>query len=190
MQFLKTKNKTILIVIGLTTLGISSAVWLIDKGTQPQLTTTLPEQSKQTDYFMENYHIISIDSHGNPFRWLSGPKLAYFNDGQTQLEQPTLQFHQQKQHWLLTANNGNIHNNDKISLKGKVEIQQLSGQAKSLDIKTEQLEILLPENIASTNNNVLVSSENGEIRARGMRIDFNNHQLSLLSQVKGRYVFD
>jgi len=190
LQFLKTKNKTILTVIGLTALGITSTVWLIDKSNQPEPPSPPPNQGKQTDYFMENYHIISIDKHGNPFRWLSGPKLAYFNNGQTQLQQPTLQFHQQKQHWLLTAKNGNIYNNDKIDLKGNVEIQQLSGQTKSLDIKTEQLEIRLSDNIASTNDKVVVSSENGEIRAQGMRIDFSNHQLSLLSQVKGRYVFE
>lgn len=78
----------------------------------------------------------------------------------------------------------------KISLDGNVKIQQLNGRTKALNIQTEHLDISITDNSASTESKVTVSDENGEINATGMSINFDEHQLRLLSQVKGHYVFE
>ena len=78
----------------------------------------------------------------------------------------------------------------KITLDGNVRIQQLNGRTKALSIQTKHLDISITDNSASTDSKVTVSDENGEISAIGMNINFDQHQLRLLSQVKGHYVFE
>jgi len=169
---------------------IGAALWLDNKKSQPENESVAAlDEVIQTDYFMEDYSITTTDIKGNPFRWLSGSKLEHFSNGDTTLIEPKLQFSQQEQHWLLVAKNGSFQEKDKIILDGGVKIQQLNGKEKALNIETEHLDISLTENIASTNSKVTVSNENGQINAIGMNINFNQHQLRLLSQVKGHYVF-
>ncbi|MDH5258558.1 MAG: LPS export ABC transporter periplasmic protein LptC [Gammaproteobacteria bacterium] len=190
MQFLKTKSKSTLTVLGLTALVISSALWLEDKKNLPGSVAAPSEQLRQADYFMENYNITSTDINGNAFRWLSGTRLAHFPNGDTSLSNPSLQFRQQDQHWLVVAKNGEFKGDKKIILDGDVKIQQLNGRTNILNIKTEHLDISLDENIASTDEKVTVSNENGEINATGMNLNLDQRQLRLLSKVKGRYVFE
>ena len=205
MQFLKTKSKSTLTFIGLSLIVTVSALWLDDKESQPGSSPTTPEESNLPDYFMENYNIISTDIDGNANRWLSGKTLQHYPNGNTNLTQPTLQFSDNEQHWLLLANKGTIQEGSreerneesedagqegrKLALDGNVKIQQLNGKTKALIIETQHLDISTADNTASTQSEVKVSDENGEISATGMNINFNEHQLQLLSRVKGRYEF-
>jgi len=178
---------------------IIAAVWVEEnkfkkndfKKKTPETTSLLGQPPpQQADYFMENYTIISADAKGQPFRWLSGNRLTHYSNQYTALTQPKLQLSIDKQHWLLLAKSGHINKNQKIELDGNVNIQQLNGKEKSLVVKTEHLDVSLSDNTASTKHKVYVNNENGEVNAVGMSINFDQHQLRLLSNVKGHYVFD
>jgi len=190
MQFLKSKSKSALAVTGLTILVVVSSLWLDEKKSLPDTADATPDQSKQADYFMENYKITSTDINGKAYRWLSGEKFEHLPNGDTNLTQPKLRFREKDQHWLLFAENGSIQENKHVTLDGNVNIQQLSEQSSKFNIQTEHLDISINENRASTKNRVTISDKNGEINAVGMDINFDKHQLRLLSQVKGRYVFE
>ena len=190
MQFLSNNNKSRFAFIGLASLTLIFLLMLDDKASPPGTAIVNAEQSNLPDYFMESYNIISVDIEGNANRWLSGKKLEHFPNGDPNLLNPTLQFRQKEQHWLLLAEKGNIYEDKTLSLDGNVNIQQLNGKTKALIIQTEHLDILVGENTASTDQKVKVSDENGEINATGMNINFKEHQLQLLSQVKGHYVFE
>ena len=190
MQFLKTKNKSALAITGLGLVVIIAALWLEENKNAPVTAVSSPAPENQLDYFMTKYNIISINAEGEAFRWLSGNRLEYFTSGDTHLGSPKFQFSQKSQHWLLTAKDGNLIEDEKITLDGEVTIQQLNGKTKALSIETNHLDISLSDNIAATESEVLVSDENGKINATGMHINFDNHQLRLLSNVKGRYNFE
>lgn len=199
MQFLQTKNKSTLYVIALVLFVIASALWLdvIRQGTKdPQLISSGPASIKSNlpDYFMEKYNIISTDINGNAHRWLSGNTLQHYPGGDTNLTRPSLQLSKDQQHWLLLAEKGTIRDNDEqdksLSLDGNVKIQQLNGKTKPVSIQTEHIDISITENTATTESRVIVSDENGKFTAIGMNVDFDEHELQLLSQVRGHYSFD
>ena len=177
-------------IVGLGLVVIIAALWLEENKNAPITPVSSPALENQLDYFMTKYNIISTNAEGQAFRWLSGKRLEHFTNGDTHLGSPKFQFSQESQHWLLTAKDGNLVEDEKITLDGEVTIQQLNGKMKALSIETNNLDISLSENFASTDSDVLVSDENGKINATGMHINFDNHQLRLLSNVKGQYRFE
>ncbi len=207
MQFLKTQNKTTLSVVGLTTV-IAGAILLLDENWFNKKKSSTKNQSlsakqvNQPDYFMEDYTIITTDSNGNTQQQLSGKKLQRFPNGNTNLTQPKLQFNLQKQHWILFAEKGTIQENNgkdnaSLSLEGNVNVLLLDNtfnnshykKNEAFIIQTEQLNILMADKTASTQQPVRIINENGEINATGLVINFDEQQLQLLSNVKGHYVF-
>lgn len=186
----KVNQNTIITCFGLLALLIVSLLSFNQKNTSTHSAIQPNNPTKQADFFMTRYNIISTDENGEAVRWLSGKKLEHYSDDITALTEPTLQFSQNEQHWLLSAKNGNIHGEETISFQGDVNIHQLSGKSENLNISTEHIQIDLENNQARTDQAVNVSDENGNVSATGMSIHFDDHRLRLLSNVKGRYDFE
>lgn len=190
MPLFVSSNKITLLSFLLVALTVIITLQLDKKEHQATPSANQPNQSTEADYFMENYTIISVADNGEAFRWLSGKSLTHYMNNVTDLIQPTLQFSDDDQYWLLSAKNGTIEERDTLAFDGDVKIHQLGGRTKALNIYVDHLDISLKENTASTQSKVTVSNNDSQIVATGMQIDFDNRRLRLLSNVKGQYVFD
>lgn len=186
MQFISPKTKTPILIIASAALGYMLIQWLGESTDNGSFAP--PADRVETDYFMQNYTLISTHETGEAHQWLSGKGMTHFSNGETHLDEPQLQLRpDQSSLWQVNAKNGIVHEENNLLLDGEVKVQQLSGDLGYIKIETDKLALSTLTRIARTESKVKLSSDNGIVTANGMIIDLNTQHITLQSQVRGRY---
>jgi lipopolysaccharide export system protein LptC len=147
--------------------------------------------SLRSDYVLRDYEIVSLDSQGKESFTLRGPRLQR-DPGAKSLSLETPQFLVPDRHgayWDVRARSGQVPDDGKqLRLRGQVVASSPADAPPPTRIETEELNLFPRENRATSATAVTVTRPGLTMRGRGMQADFDRQQVSLLSDVRTRYV--
>lgn len=141
------------------------------------------------DVFINDFTITAMNDEGEPRYTLQAKRLEHYNDNQyAVIEQPVIQLKQNDQHWLISAETGEIDDgNEQIILRNKVVLQQQNKQH-PIRLETEQLEIDIHKQLVKSAQTVSIIQQDFHLKSEGMILNNATGQLELLKQVEGHYV--
>lgn len=143
------------------------------------------------DYVLRDYEITSLDKRGKESFTLRGPVLQREPADKTMTLQTPLFLVPDRsgKYWEVRAKQGTVPADGKqLDLRGTVHAASPAGVAPETRIETSQLSLFPQENRASSQTAVTVTRPGLTMRGVGMQADFDRQQVSLLSQVRTRYV--
>ena len=148
--------------------------------------------SQGPDYFMSDTVSTVLDKAGQPKRRLETAYLAHFpEDNRTELQQARLTLHQDDGSlWSIKANRGTLYQEtEQIYLTGDVIIEKPPTDASrpGVKIQTDKLHVDPKQQIAETDDAVLISSEDARVNAVGMKANLQTKSVELLANVRGIY---
>jgi lipopolysaccharide export system protein LptC len=147
--------------------------------------------STRSDYVLHDYEIVSLDSHGTESFTLRGPRLQR-DPGAKSMTLETPLFLVPDRHgayWDVRAQHGLVPDDGKqLQLRGTVIATSPPQTPPSTRIETEALNLFPGENRATSTALVTITRPGLTMHGRGLRADFDRQQVSLLSDVRTRYV--
>ena len=151
-----------------------------------------PEERHDPDYFLENFKLTIYQPNGAPAYRLNATHANHYPDDDT-LAMKNLRIEylvEPEQTWITTANEGTAFENiEVVHLTGDVQIQRQTKEVEhSYTINTDALRIDFPKKHASTDTKVKIVSKNSTIAAKGMIVDLQAGEMTLLSEARGHYV--
>jgi lipopolysaccharide export system protein LptC len=162
--------------------------WSVWRQTHPQEEVVL---RTRPDYVLHDYQIISLDKAGKESFTLTGPRLQRDPADKTMtLITPQFQVPDREQrYWNVRAQHGFVPaGGGQLQLRGQVIAISPAQAPPPTRIETESLTLLLGDNHAQTSDAVTITQPGLTMRGIGMRADLDRQHVSLLSQVKARYV--
>lgn len=143
------------------------------------------------DYVLHDYQIVSLDKLGKESFTLNGPRLQRDPADKTMtLITPQFQVPDREgRYWNVRARHGFVPaGGGQLQLRGQVIAISPAQAPPATRIETETLTLLLGEHHAQTSDAVTITQPGLTMRGIGMRADLDRQHVSLLSQVKARYV--
>ena len=132
----------------------------------------------------------TFDTNGDLKYTLSSPHLTHYPTADiTHIDSPhVLLYQRDKSPWEIRSNQGTLKKDDLLLLLGNVQVKGRTGSEKTpLTMNTEALELHTNEKYAKTSVLVNIQTPRNTIGALGMKADFLNSTIALLSQVKGKH---
>lgn len=148
------------------------------------------------DYFMTDFASTRFLPDGNRHFHLSAERLTHYPDpDHARLDQPRITFYQASDNappWRVRSASARIEElpgetGQRIDFMGDVVITRQDLDGDTLSIYTEFLSVYPQRRLASTDDPVLITSADGEIRSTGMRADLSGNHIELLADVRGHY---
>ena len=174
---------TIALLLGAIASGWS--VWRQSRPVDDGVLKTRP------DYVLRDYEIISLDKQGKESFTLRGPVLQRDPADKT-MELATPVFlvpDRQNRYWRISATRGVVPaDGSQLQLHGNVLSTSPADAPPATRIETEQLNLFPGENRATSAAAVAITRPGLTMNGHGMQADFDRQQISLLSQVRTRYV--
>ncbi len=140
---------------------------------------------------LHDYEIVSLDSQGKESFTLRGPRLQR-DPGAKSMTLETPLFLVPDRHgayWDVRAQRGLVPDDGKqLQLRGQVIATSPAQTPPPTRIETEQLNLFPSENRATSTATVTLTRPGLTMRGRGLQADFDRQQVSLLSDVRTRYV--
>ena len=143
------------------------------------------------DYVLRDYEIISLNKQGKESFTLRGPVLHRDPADKTmELDAPVfLVPDRQNRYWQISAKRGVVPaDGSQLQLRGDVLATSPADAPPATRIQTEQLNLFPDENRATSAVAVAITQPGLTMNGHGMQADFDRQQISLLSQVRTRYV--
>jgi len=193
MGFNKTLGQALLILL----LAIGSYA-LLHENDRPSATQYSKEQdqNEKPSAFIKGGQFKIYDKSGQA-TLLSSEEALYFTDPKRVLIQsPAISFDTDNgQTITLNANEGIFHpDKEQLSLKGNVVIQQLTTNSQQNNeiwvLQSEEFELNNKTHFISTDQAVTMTQGSSLIRAVGLKAWIDEKRIELLSDVRGRYVFN
>jgi len=159
--------------------------------------------TKGPDYFMFDTISTVMDETGQPKHRLQTAYLAHFAaQNRTELTNPHLTLHQQDNSlWSIKANSGTVYQEtEQIYLAGDVVIERPTAQddlnnqraqnpaLAGIKIQTDKLHIDSQMQFAQTEDPVVISNQDAQVNAVGMKANLQTKTVELLANVRGIYV--
>jgi len=185
-----TKFHYLLVLLVVLAIALISR-WLLTTVEAPtgRITT---EERHDPDYFLENFKVTIYQPNGAPSYRLNAQHLNHYPDDDTMaMQMLRIEYlGQPEQTWITTANAGTAYENIEVMhLTGDVQIhRQTSDPGHAYTINTEALRIDFPKKHATTDARVKIVSKNSTIAAKGMIVDLEAGEMTLLSEARGHYV--
>ena len=178
------------VILFVTVLVLSVFLPEADRSMREQATGEID----QTDYYMEHFTLTETDGSGEPLRSLKAENMSHFANGTTHLVKPQYRLIRSitdTRQWDISSDAGMLTGKTEAQLSGNVLIQrhltQGNNETAVMTVNSDDLYIDLTRNIGETDNPVVVRAQSGTVSAIGMRVLFNEQQLQLHSEVRGRY---
>ena len=143
------------------------------------------------DYVLRDFEITSLDKQGKESFTLRGPVLQRDPADKTmELDTPLfLVPDRQNRYWQVSARHGVVPaDGSQLQLRGQVLATSPADAPPATRIETEQLNLFPGENRATSSVAVAITRPGLTMNGHGMQADFDRQQISLLSQVRTRYV--
>ena len=147
--------------------------------------------STRSDYVLHDFELVSLDSQGKESFTLRGPRLQRDPGAKSMtLETPVFLVPDRNgAYWDVRAQRGLVPDDGKeLRLRGRVVANSPAQVPPPTRIETEELNLFPRENRAASSATVTLTRPGLTMRGRGMRADFDRQQVSLLSDVRTRYV--
>ena len=156
--------------------------------------SSLPRETTSAtgpDAFVTDMDLKVMDEQGQlEYRIKARHMMHYPNDERFNLEQPDIRIRQANGDiWFINSEHGTTTEDaDIIWLTGAVDIKRPSTATSSrLHIVTSDLLVIPDDEVAETENEATITSDEFQINAVGMKADFSKDTLELRSRVRGRY---
>ena len=175
------------LTIALLLAAIASG-WSVWKLSRPADDGVLKTRS---DYVLRDFEITSLDKQGKESFTLRGPVLQRDPADKTmELDTPLfLVPDRQNRYWQVSARHGVVPaDGSQLQLRGQVLATSPADAPPATRIETEQLNLFPGENRATSSAAVAITRPGLTMNGHGMQADFDRQQISLLSQVRTRYV--
>lgn len=200
MLFGKRLKKRFISLIGLTVLGLAVHFLDVQRPQSFDLFSDVPDKPSEPDYYTINSTFLEYDTTGVLSRSLTSERLLHYPDTEeTSLEKPEIITYDAagNPQWQAVAQSGLVEGDGShFQLNQNVIVWQMSektaGQSSSasdiqMRLTTEQLNIDLDNNQASTELPVKISTPDGDTKATGLFADLTTNRIVLKSQVEGLY---
>ena len=117
--------------------------------------------------------------------------LEFINDSSRQnfayLTRPDITFIQEENTWRLNAFEGIIYDTSQSGVfNGNVTLIQTSSD-EDVTMTTQSITIFMEQKIASTDDDIIISTREGKLSATGMKADLSKQTIQLLDQVRGEH---
>lgn len=142
------------------------------------------------DIILNNTSQINFDDDGQRhYRVDATEVLHYSQRGLTEFRQPTLVFFQQEaRSWDAKAAHGiTPDNGGTFTLSGGVVIRQVDANRETVELRTESIEISSREEIARTDQPVVIFQGPNRTESAGLHVDMQTGKLTLPKRVISRY---
>lgn len=170
------------------------AVVLIDRVEQPDIVETeetLDMRQTQSDYYLGDFRTRRYNDKGEIEYIVEGDTLAHYpDDGRSEIMSPRVELIGDEVQWLVESESGRFDPVPELfTLQGNVTVKRLlrSSDANTIIMTTPSLRIANEANIVETDEFVEIKAPTWSLQAKGLRTAIDNGQLSLLSEVVGRY---
>lgn len=145
------------------------------------------------DFYLKDFTLTTMDKSGAPRNRLASPYMVHYaDDDVSEVTTPRMQvFKKDAPPWHIDAGSGVILSEGKtVLLRGGVVISQNNPQnGQRTTLRTPDLTVTPDSESAETASPVNFSDSAGNVvDAVGMRANFKDERLELLSQVRGQYV--
>lgn len=141
------------------------------------------------DVFINDFTITTMSKNGTPDFILKAKRFEHYNDNDYAIiSEPQIKLIQKDQQWRITAQAGEIDDeNQQILLHGNVILQQ-QGKPQPVRLETEQLVINTDKQIAKSTQAVRIIQQEFDLKSIGMILNNATGKIELLNSVEGRYV--
>ena len=199
MLFGKRLKKRFISLIGLTVLGLAVHFLDVQRPQTFDLFSDVPDKPSEPDYYTINSTFLEYDTAGALSRSLTSERLLHYPDSEEPaLEKPEIITYDASGNpqWQAVAQSGLVEGDGShFQLNQNVIVWQMSektsekssGSDIQMQLKTEQLNIDLDKNQASSELPVKISTPDGDTKATGLFADLTTNRIVLKSQVKGLY---
>ncbi|MCK5001703.1 MAG: LPS export ABC transporter periplasmic protein LptC [Gammaproteobacteria bacterium] len=141
------------------------------------------------DVFIQDFTLTAMSDDGKPAYILKAKRLEHYNDSNyAVINEPVIQLKQGDHRWLISANSGEIDDENQIIILRNSVVLQQQDKAQPIRLETEQLEIDTRQQIAKSMHTVSIIQQEFTLQSKGMILDNASGQLELLNSVTGRYV--
>lgn len=152
-----------------------------------------PPRPSLPDYRLAHMHVRVFDANGTLRYRLRAQRLVHYpSPERAELNAPLLHWypHPDAVPWVVRAPNGEVLDRGReVRLLGVVHIDRsASGTRRAVSILTQNLAVWPHRSLARTAARVVVRSAGAELSGVGMRADFTQDRVVLLSDVHGTYV--
>ena len=147
--------------------------------------------SGRSGYVLHDFELIALDNSGKESFTLRAPLLQQTPGAKTMDLTTPLFLLPDKQggYWEVRSKTGWVSDNrEEIRLLGNVEARSPEGDARPVNMKTEQLNVFPDANRATSASAVTITQPGSILRGRGLEADLADKRYTLLSQVRSRYV--
>jgi len=173
-----------IVLISILAVAALGSGWLLDRLliTEPAVVLN---PNTEPDYYMEDFSTITIGDNGLPLNTLYAVYMEHNPvDDTLELFEPKLEiFRTNNEPLYITAEKGwATDNNEVILLQGKVRmwVKNKEGET-TLDVETSEVRILVLEEYAETDQNVIIIGKRTIIKGRGVRAYFDENKLEILN---------
>lgn len=185
------KSARVRLIIGLIILIIASIYWVFF-GTPQDMSSGDPDDPDRVDFFIRDAFVTTFNEQGEMAHIITSPLLQHYPAQEiTILESPVVTLPDETGDMQISSDQGVMQDDEsEIELAGNVKVIDNSTAETPWILTTSILTFLPPDNYAETDAPVLIVQGKNRTDAIGMKAWFNDHQIDLLSEVRGYYVTD
>ena len=145
----------------------------------------------RSDFVLRDFELVALDTEGKESFTLRGPRLQR-DPGVKSMTLETPLFlvpDRQGAYWEVHARSGHVPDDGKqLQLRGDVVATSPAAVPPPTRIETQALDLFPRENRATSSDTVRITRPGLTMQGRGLRAEFDRQQVSLLSDVRTRYV--
>ncbi len=180
--------KTLLSIAVFITIAIIAWLSVTDKNYSDE-TLQPADTQPHIEIFINNFKISNIDTRGQANYILSGKRLErYSNSDDAMVSLPVLNFLQENNHWLITADQAIVNNRTNIITLNDNVIMQQQDKPQSVQISSDIMHIDTSSQVAYTDTQVNIRQGPSRMQSTGMRFDNSKNILELNHNVNGYYL--
>ena len=169
-------------------------VVVLDRVEQPdvvQTEETIDMRQTQSDYYLSKFRTHKFGQNGTIEYIVEGDTLAHYpDDNRSEITRPRVELRREDALWLVDAESGRFDPAPNLfTLQGGVTMQRkLPGtELATITMTTPTLRIATEANQVETDDVVNIVTSTWRLQAKGLRTAIDDGQLTLLSDVQGRY---
>lgn len=169
---------------------LAAAYWL-NQQVRPLPSDSSDEASHSPDFIVDKFTATTYDEQGSPrFIMVAEKMIHYPDDDSTHIKEPKLtSFFPDRPMIYTTARRGEISSKgEEVFLRDDVRLVRASNATLGeMVFNTTYLRVIPEENLADTDQPVIMTESLNTVKAVGLRLDNKARTIQLLSQVKGQY---
>ena len=173
---------------------LALVVVLLDRVEQPdvvQTEETIDMRQTQSDYYLSEFRSQKFGFDGKIEYIVEGDTLAHYpDDNRSEITRPRVELRRDDALWLVDAQSGRFDPVPNLfTLQGGVTINRIlsSTESATITMTTSSLRIAIEANEVETDDVVTIVAPTWRVQAKGLKTTIDDGQLSLLSDVQGRY---